>query len=133
MDIPLSELQFRFVRSSGPGGQHVNKASTQVELLFDVANSPSLSEAQRARLLDKLAAYIDKEGIFHLTSQATRSQHQNRQEVITRFQRLVNDALRVPKKRHPTRPTAASRERRIKVKHERSQIKRLRRQADRDE
>jgi ribosome-associated protein len=125
-NIPESELRFHFVRSSGPGGQHVNKASTQVELLFDVVNSPSLSEAQKARLLDKLALYIDKGGILHLTSQATRSQYQNRQEVITRFQQLIIGALRVPKKRRSTHPTAASRERRLKAKRERGQVKRVR-------
>ncbi|MBN1889309.1 MAG: aminoacyl-tRNA hydrolase [Thermoflexales bacterium] len=128
IDVPLSELRFRFVRSRGPGGQHVNTSSTQVELLFDVANSPSLSEAQKARLLAKLASYIDKEGILHLSSQSTRSQHQNRQDIIVRFQRLVHSALRVPKKRRPTRPTAASRERRLEAKHQRGQIKRMRRQ-----
>lgn len=129
-NIPESELHLHFVRSSGPGGQHVNKSSTQVELSFDVVGSPSLNEAQKARLLDKLSSYIDKEGILHLTSQATRSQHQNRQEVIARFQQLVHAALRVPKKRRPTRPTAASHERRLKAKRERSQVKRIRRRED---
>ncbi len=132
IDIPLSELRFRFVRSRGPGGQHVNTSSTQVELLFDVANSPSLNETQKARLLAKLASYIDKEGVLHLASQATRSQLQNRQHVIARFQQLVNEALRVPKKRRPTRPTAASRERRLEAKHKRSQLKRTRERADRE-
>jgi len=126
IDIPLAELQFRFVRSGGPGGQHVNTSSTQVELYFDVLGSPSLSEAQKTRLMDKLASYIDKDSILHLSSQATRSQLQNRQDVIARFQRLVNDALRVPKKRRPTRPTRASRERRLRTKRERSHVKRLR-------
>jgi ribosome-associated protein len=130
IDIPLSELHFRFVRSRGPGGQHVNTSSTQVELLFDVISSPSLNETQKARLLDKLASYIDKEGVLHLSSQSTRSQHQNRQDIIARFQRLMQAALRVPKKRRPTRPTAASRERRLEAKRRRGQLKRMRQQAD---
>ncbi len=126
LTIPLSELKFQFTRSSGPGGQHVNTSSTQVELSFDVSGSPSLTEAQKARLLDRLASYIDKAGVLHLTSQATRSQLQNRQDVIERFQRLVNEALRVPKKRRATRPTLASRERRLQAKRARSQTKHLR-------
>jgi ribosome-associated protein len=132
-NIPESELHFHFVRSSGPGGQHVNKTSTQVELLFDVVNSSSLSEAQKARLLDKLASYIDQEGVLHLSSQATRSQYQNRQDIVVRFRRLVQEALRIPKKRHPTRPTAASRERRLKAKRERGQVKRTRQDRSRSE
>ena len=74
VSIPMSELSFRFARSSGPGGQHVNRSATQVELLFDVANSPSLDEAQRQRVLNKLKSRIDKEGVLHLVSQETRSQ-----------------------------------------------------------
>lgn len=124
VEIPLAELRFHFVRSSGPGGQHVNKTATQVELTFDVLASPSLNDEQKARVLRRLASYIDKEGVLHLTSQATRSQLRNRQEVTARFRRLMADALRPPKKRRPTRPTAAARERRLKSKRERSEIKR---------
>jgi ribosome-associated protein len=129
-EIPLDELRFHFVRSSGPGGQHVNKASTQVELSFDVVNSPSLSDEQKARVLEKLASYIDKEGVLHLASQATRSQLQNRLDVIARFQGLIEAALRVPKKRRPTRPSAAARERRLRSKRERGQVKQSRRKID---
>ncbi len=74
VSIPTSELHFRFARSSGPGGQHVNRSATQVELLFDVANSPSLDETQRQRVLRNLTPRIDKEGVLHLVSQETRSQ-----------------------------------------------------------
>lgn len=126
VNIPLSELVFHFVRSRGPGGQHVNTSATQVELAFDVASSPSLSEAQKARLLEKLASYIDKAGVLHLSSQARRSQLQNRREVTARFYRLVREALRAPRPRRPTRPTAASRERRLESKRQRSQRKRAR-------
>jgi len=125
--IPISELRFRFARSSGPGGQHVNRSATQVELLFDVAGSPSLDEAQRQRVLTKLKSRIDKEGVLHLVSQETRSQLRNREEAVERFQELMRDALHVPKSRRPTRPTRAVRERRLEEKRRRSGTKRDRR------
>jgi ribosome-associated protein len=127
VSIPISELQFRFARSSGPGGQHVNRSATQVELLFDVANSPSLSEAQRRRVLRRLKSRIDKEGVLHLVSQETRSQLRNREEVVERFQELMREALHVPKRRRPTRPSQAARERRLEEKSRRSEVKRDRR------
>ncbi|MGA9351405.1 MAG: alternative ribosome rescue aminoacyl-tRNA hydrolase ArfB [Anaerolineae bacterium] len=127
VSIPMSELRFRFARSSGPGGQHVNRSATQVELLFDVANSPSLNETQRQRVLRKLRSRIDKEGILHLVSQETRSQLRNREEVVERFQVLMREALRVPKRRLPTLPTRAARERRLRTKHRRGETKRDRR------
>ena len=127
VSIPISELHFRFARSSGPGGQHVNRSATQVELLFDVANSPSLDEVQRQRVLSKLKSRIDKEGILHLVSQEARSQLRNREEVVERFQELMREALHVPKRRRPTRPTRAARERRLEEKRRRSEIKRHRR------
>jgi len=70
--IPAAELRFRFSRSSGPGGQHVNRSETRVELLYDVARSPSLTEEQRARIVHRLAGYVDGEGIMHVVSSATR-------------------------------------------------------------
>ena len=127
VSIPMSELQFRFARSSGPGGQHVNRSATQVELLFDVAGSPSLDEVQRQRALTKLKSRVDKEGVLHLVSQETRSQLRNREEVVERFQSLMRDALHVPKRRRPTRPTRAARERRLREKRRRSEAKRDRR------
>jgi len=127
VSIPMSELQFRFARSSGPGGQHVNRSATQVELLFDVDNSPSLHEAQRRRVLRKLKSRIDKEGVLHLFSQETRSQLRNREEVVERFQELMREALHVPKTRWPTRPSRAARERRLEEKRRRSEAKRDRR------
>jgi ribosome-associated protein len=124
--IPLAELHFQFVRSSGPGGQHVNRSATQVELTFDLAGSPSLDEAQKARVRAALKSYVDKDGVLHLASQVSRSQLQNRQDVTARFVELMRRALRVPKKRRPTRPTAASKKRRLEAKRRRSQIKRVR-------
>jgi ribosome-associated protein len=127
LHIPLSELRFRFARSRGPGGQHVQKVETQVELLFDIARSPSLSEEQRARLQEKLAGYIDREGTLHLVSRESRSQLRNRQRVTARFQALLRHALQVPKRRHPTQPSAAAREQRLRHKKRRGEIKRERR------
>ena len=127
VSIPISELHFRFTRSSGPGGQHVNRSATQVELLFDVTNSPSLGEAQRQRVLRKLKSRVDKEGVLHLVSQETRSQLRNREEVVERFRELMRDALHVPKSRRPTRPSRAVRKRRLEKKRRRGETKRGRR------
>lgn len=124
--IPLAELHFQFSRSGGPGGQHVNRTASQVELTFDVGTSPSLSEVQRARLLRQLRSYIDTHGILHLTSQTTRSQHRNRAEVIERFITLLQRGLYVPKRRIPTRTPAAVVERRLEAKQRTSTIKRIR-------
>jgi ribosome-associated protein len=125
--LPQSEVQYRTARSSGPGGQHVNKTETQVELLFDVAHSPSLSDDQRQRLLSKLKNMIDSEGVLHLTAQSERSQLRNREIVTARFQEVLAAALRVPKRRRPTKPSAASTAKRIDSKKRRGQIKQLRR------
>jgi ribosome-associated protein len=126
LNIPLAELSFRFSRSSGPGGQHVQKSSTRVELLFDVANSPSLTDVQRTRVLERLAGYIDSTGILHLVAQSERSQLRNREEVIARFEALMRRALIRRKRRRPTRPTVASKEQRLRKKQRRSQIKKWR-------
>jgi ribosome-associated protein len=125
--LPRAEVQYRTARSRGPGGQHVNKTETQVELLFDVAHSPSLSDDQRQRLLSKLKNMIDSEGVLHLAAQSERSQLRNRDIVTARFQEVLAAALRVPKKRRPTKPTAASKAKRIESKKRRGQIKQLRR------
>jgi ribosome-associated protein len=126
LTIPLSELRFRFARSSGPGGQHVNRSATRVELLFDVTGSPSLTEAQRERALKALAPYIDSDGVLHLISQTFRSQFRNREEAVERFQTLMRRAVKVPKRRRPTRPSRAAQERRLASKRRRSEIKRQR-------
>jgi len=125
--LPQSEVRYRTTRSSGPGGQHVNKTETQVELSFDVAHSPSLTEAQRQRLLSQLKNLIDRDGVLHLTAQSERSQLRNRDIVTARFQEVLTAALRVPKKRKRTQPSAASKERRLQSKKRRAEVKRLRR------
>ncbi len=125
--IRHGEIRFRFTPSGGPGGQHANRSATQVELLFDAASSPSLTDGERARVLAALKGSIDQEGMLHLVSQSTRSQYRNREDVVQRFQRLLRAALRVPKARRPTRPTAAARQARLEGKRRRSGIKRGRR------
>ena len=132
LEIPLAELHFQFSRSGGPGGQHVNRSATQVELTFDVANSPSLTEAQQTRILSQLKSYTDTRGILHLSSQTTRSQHRNRAEVIERFQHLLQRALHIPKRRVPTRPPPQVKEQRLAEKRHKSTIKegRARKQPD---
>lgn len=124
LTIPMAELGFRFAASSGPGGQHVNKAETKVVVLFDVAHSPSLSEWQRGRILTQLASRLDKEGVLSVTAQVHRSQHQNRAEALHRLQTLLAEALKVQKKRRPTKPSQASQERRHVAKKRRGEIKR---------
>ena len=124
--IPRSELRFRFSRSSGPGGQHVQKSSTRAELLFDVANSPSLSDEQRARVMERLSGYVDSAGVLHLTAQSERSQWRNREEAVERFQALMRKALRPRKRRRSTRPTLASKEKRLHKKRQRAETKRRR-------
>ena len=129
--IAPTELLFQYSRSSGPGGQHVNRTASQVELTFDVLGSPSLNEAQRARVLSKLKSYIDTRGVLHLTSQTTRSQHRNRAEVVERFALLLQRALHVPKRRIPTRPSAAAEARRLAEKQRTGVIKKQRRRPER--
>jgi ribosome-associated protein len=125
--IPRAELTYRATRSGGPGGQHVNTSSTRVELAWDVAGSPSLTDAQRALILEKLANRISGEGVLQLSASEHRSQHQNREAVTERFVELVRQALVVPKKRKKTRPSKAAREARLHAKKHRSEVKRRRR------
>lgn len=128
LTIPLDELRLRFVRSGGPGGQHVNTSSTQVELTFDVAGSPSLSEDQRARIVEKLAHVIDGRGVLHLTSQGSRSQHRNREDVVERLKAMLKAALHVQRPRRPTRPSARAKAARLETKRQHGAVKRDRQQ-----
>jgi ribosome-associated protein len=125
--IGAAEIRFRFTPSGGPGGQHANRSATEVELLFDLAASPSLTPDERARARTALAGSVNREGTLHLVSRSTRSQYRNREDVLRRFQRLLRAALRVPAARRPTRPTAAARRRRLEGKRRRGDIKRGRR------
>lgn len=133
LSIPFSELRYQFSRSGGPGGQHVNRTETQVELTFDVQGSASLDDSRRARVLGKLASFIDSRGVLHLTCQTTRSQARNRAEVTERFQRLLRQALHVPRRRRPTRPSRAAVERRLQEKRRAGTLKQERRRQQLDE
>ncbi len=128
LSLPEAELQFRFSTGGGPGGQHVNKTATRVTLLFDVANSPSLDEETRVRLLDRLASRIDGRGLLHIDVHESRSQWQNRTAAVDRFRNLMADALVEQAERHPTRPSRRARQARLETKRRRSTIKKHRRQ-----
>ncbi len=133
LQIPIGELAFRFSRSSGPGGQHVNRSETQVELLFDVAGSPSLTENQRQLLTVRLGQWLDSDGTLHHTSSKTRSQHQNRQATIARLRDLLQRALRPRIRRRPTQPSRATMERRLEDKRRQAAKKRARRRPTAEE
>ena len=132
LSIPHDELHFRFARSGRPGGQHVNKTATQVELLFDVERSPSLNDEQRALIRHRLKNRIDGDGILHLVSRVTRSQSENRAEVTARFAALLAAALKPVKKRKPSKPSRAAREKRMQSKKARGELKRQRREPIRE-
>ncbi len=131
--IPRAELQFRTSRSSGPGGQHVNKVETRVELLFDLAHSPSVNDVQREYLLESLKSWLDNEGTLHIVSDRYRSQYRNREDTIERFLNLLRDALRPRKHRRPTRIPRSVREGRLQEKKQRGEKKRLRGRGNQDE
>jgi ribosome-associated protein len=126
LQIPLHELHYRYARSHGPGGQHVNRTESQVELLWDVRRSPSLSKTQRQRIERTLARRIDKEGVLHLTSSVHRSQLANKRDVTDRFVALLREAVKLRKKRVPSRPSLAAKQKRLQAKRRRAQIKQWR-------
>jgi ribosome-associated protein len=121
--LPLAEVRFRTSRSSGPGGQHAQKSETRVEALFDVEASEALTAAQKRRVLGRSGP------VLRAVAQDERSQARNRELAVERLAGQLRDALRVERKRVPTKPTAAARERRLEQKRRRSQTKRLRRPA----
>ncbi|MBA2664313.1 MAG: aminoacyl-tRNA hydrolase [Bradymonadaceae bacterium] len=127
LQIPASELDYAVSRSSGPGGQHANKTSTRVTVIWNVSTSSVLSDWQRARLLEKLATRLTSEGVLQIDSDDTRSQHQNRELVRARLAELVQGALKLKKRRVATRPSRKARERRVNEKKARATIKKNRR------
>ena len=122
----MKEVKFRTSRSSGPGGQHVNKTESRVELLWSLQTSECLNNLQKYRVNRSLHSRITDEGLLILGSEKHRSQHQNKQEVTDRFLRLIIASIKPPKKRKPTSPTRSSVEKRIKNKKMRGEIKRSR-------
>jgi ribosome-associated protein len=124
--IPFEELAFTASRSSGPGGQHVNKVSTRVTLLFDLDRSPSLSEADKACLREALGGRIGKDGTLRVTSQTTRSQLANREIAVERFTALLRAALTPARPRKKTRQPLAAKRRRLEEKKQRAVLKRHR-------
>ena len=121
--IDSEELHESYTRASGPGGQHVNTTDSAVLLRFDVANSPSLPDAVKARLAVLAGSRLTRDGVLVLRSEGARSQLLNRQEVRERLVELIREATIVPKKRRPTKPTRASQTRRVEGKARRSVVK----------
>lgn len=126
----IRELNFKAIRSSGAGGQHVNKVATKIELTFDIANSTALSETEKSRALAKLGNRLTKDKHLLLQCGLSRSQYKNKQLVIERFINLLKEALRQPKKRKRTKPTKSSVERRLQNKRKASEKKANRRRID---
>jgi ribosome-associated protein len=122
--IPRSEIELRFSRSSGPGGQHAQTSETRVEALFDVEASRALTPVQKKRVAAKAGP------VLRAVAQDERSQWRNRELAVERLVEALREALRVERRRRPTQPTAASRERRLEAKRRRSEVKRLRRPID---
>jgi len=126
ISLDESELEFSFVRSSGPGGQNVNKVATAVQLRFDVARSPSLPDDVRARLIARAGSKLTRDGVLILTARRFRTQERNRADVIERLVELIRAAATPPKRRRKTKPTRASKQQRVERKRRRSSTKRLR-------
>jgi ribosome-associated protein len=121
VSIPRSEIELRFSRSSGPGGQHAQKSDTRVEATFDVLASQALSETQKRRVLAKAGP------VLRAVAQDERSQWRNRELATERLVEALREALRVPRRRKPTKPTKSAVERRLEQKRRRGAVKRLRR------
>lgn len=128
--IDENEISEEFVRASGPGGQNVNKVATAVQLRFDVANSPSLPDPVRERLIRLAGQRVTAEGILMITAKEFRTQEQNRQAALKRLIHLIQKAAEAPKVRRKTKPSPSDKEQRLKEKRRRAEVKRLRSKLD---
>ena len=130
LSIDEKELQFDFVRAAGPGGQKVNKSSSAVQLRFDVLRSPNLPEEVRSRLIRLAGRRLSEQGVLVIEARRFRSQDRNRRDAIDRLCSLIRKAARKPRRRRPTRPSGAARERRLQEKKRRSALKKQRGRRD---
>lgn len=128
LKINEDELHFEFIRAAGPGGQNVNKVATAVQLRFDIVNSPSLGSDIKGRLIQLSGKRVNADGVLLIEAKRFRTQEQNREDAIQRFIELLRQAATPPKQRKKTKPTAASKIRRLKAKKIRGDIKRIRKQ-----
>lgn len=126
ISIDESEIQFHFIRASGPGGQKVNKVSTAVQLRFDVGNSPSLPGDVRTRLIRLAGRRVTQDGILIIEARQFRTQERNREDAVERLKELIRRAAEQPKPRKKTKPSKAEKERRIESKRRKGEVKRLR-------
>lgn len=133
ISLDEKEIEEQFIRASGPGGQNVNKLSTAVQLRFDVARSPSLPDQVRERLMRIAGRRLTADGVLVIDARRHRTRERNRRDALERLVELIRKAAHAPKPRRPTRPSAASRRRRLEAKQRRGALKRSRRKVESDE